>query len=176
MPVGHQSGQVVASRASTPSQRELRWFCFEPRARSLNRKMGARLPQLTAVGDVDRPSTSRRPTRSDGDRLSCLRPRDVRSLLVRGIWSRDPRGAREGTPVTVVEGRNNAVVKLAEDDVNRAGVPSPSPRDPSEAVLRVQRAVHTLRESTAECFTRSRQALPLGTSPAAISRRRGETG
>jgi glycosyltransferase involved in cell wall biosynthesis len=72
--------------------------------------------------------------------------------------------AARGTPSIVVNGPDNAAVEFIEEGVNGTVAPSSSANDLSAAIVRVHSAGQTMRESTAEWFTRNRDDLSLATS------------
>jgi glycosyltransferase involved in cell wall biosynthesis len=69
-----------------------------------------------------------------------------------------------GTPVVVVAGPDNAAAELVEEGVNGVVATSAEAPDLAAAILRVQAAGRTLRESTADWFARNADRLSIESS------------
>jgi glycosyltransferase involved in cell wall biosynthesis len=76
--------------------------------------------------------------------------------------------AAAGVPSVVVPGPDNAAAELVGESVNGALAPSASPDDLAAAIVRVQRAGSSLRQSTAEWFDRHSSELSLDRSLDAV--------
>jgi glycosyltransferase involved in cell wall biosynthesis len=66
-----------------------------------------------------------------------------------------------GTPTVVVKGPDNAAAELVEDGVNGVVAVSAEPRELADAIVRVEEAGLTLRESTTGWFRKNRERLSL---------------
>jgi glycosyltransferase involved in cell wall biosynthesis len=73
------------------------------------------------------------------------------------------------TPAVVVAGADNAAAELIDEGVNGFVAPTASPEDLAAAIIRVHRAGHALRESTAAWFQRNAERLSLERSLEIVS-------
>jgi glycosyltransferase involved in cell wall biosynthesis len=69
--------------------------------------------------------------------------------------------AARGTPSVVVDGPDNAATELVDDGQNGVVAGSADPDELAAAIVRVHRAGHALRESTADWFERNAPRLSL---------------
>lgn len=78
--------------------------------------------------------------------------------------------AARGVPSIVVAGSDNAATELIEEGINGFVVPSESPDDIADAVVRVRDAGSTMRSSTARWFADHAAELSLASSMEIVSR------